>query len=162
MLEPPTRAEWLFVYGPLTLALTVANVVETATARIPNWLTVPTFAYLLGARLLLGPAAAGWYVLSFLIGAVVAIGIAWRYGYLGGGAAKMAVAASAAFPPVLAMLFAGGIVLCCLDFLWTWTARWRSRNVIRGSAFLLVLTVAVYCAPDLAAGVRYLMANRAE
>jgi len=159
MLEAPTRAEWLFVYGPLTLALIAALAVEVATARIPNWLTVPTLAYLLGARLVLGPAAAGWYVLSLVIGAVVVLGYLWRNAHLGGGGAKMAVAASAAFPPLLAALFAGLLILACFTF--EWTQRWHGRRQMRGSLLLLVVTLAAFCIPDIVAGVRYVSEKRA-
>ena len=160
VLEPPTREEWLFVHGPLALALVAALGIETATARVPNWLSLPTLAYLLGARLVVGPAAPGWYFLSLLIGAAAVLGFVWRHGYMGGGSAKMAVAASAAFPPLQAIAFVVLIVVCCLSFVWT--ERWHGRSLMRGSLLLLVLAPAVCSMPDIVRGVGHFIDNRAS
>jgi hypothetical protein len=151
MPEAPTRAEWLSVYAPLAASPTAALVVEAASGRIPKWVSVVTLAYLLGARLVLGPAQVRWHLLSLVIGAAAAVGFAWGQGYLGGGAAKMAVAAPVAFPPLLALVFAAGLVLGCLALVWT--GRWHGSRTMRGSPLLLALTFAVTCVPDLANGI---------
>ena len=64
----------------------------------------------------------------------------------------MATAASAAFPPILAVLFAGLIVLGCLVFLWP--ARWHGRTQMRGSLLLLAPVLVVLGVADVAAMLR--------
>jgi Flp pilus assembly protein protease CpaA len=137
MIVAPTTWEWTFVYAPAGAVLVVACVAELLSGRISNWLSVVTFLYLLGARLSHSPAEFPWSLLSLLVAAIVVIGYGWKKGYLGGGAAKLAVAVCSGLPPWMAVCVSCGLVL--FGLIMEHTHRWHGVARVPGSVVITLL-----------------------
>jgi hypothetical protein len=143
MMEAPTTWEWTFVYAPAGFVLVIAGIRELLSGLISKWLSVATLFYFLGARFVHSPTELGWYLLSFLLSAVVAIGFGWSKGYAGGGVAKLTVAVCSGLPPWMALCVACGCVFFAVIV--RHTHRWHGVESVPGSivlASMLMLTVA--------------------
>lgn len=151
MLNQPSQLEWLAVYLPLAICLLAACGIEFATTRIPNWLTYPLFLFLICMRGAIGPGPLWLYLVSALIGFLICFGIGFARGGTGGGAAKLAIATCAAFPPVEATALCLGVLL--LVALFGRTQHWHGLQTYRGSiavfglAAVMVLVAAIFGKP---------------
>jgi len=143
-LSSPTPVEWTFVYAPLAAMLITAFFVERSTGKIPNELVGALFLALLAARMTIGPGTCALYLLSVLITGVPLI-VVFSKGVLGGGAVKLAMAASLAFLPLSAMCLVAGLLAtgCFLRTIPTKITR------VSGSGVILALCSVIVAASTL-------------
>ena len=101
------------VAGTVAVLLLAAVLRDIATRTVPNWLPAMIAALGFGLRLADGNAIAGTAATAtVLLGA----GLCWSRGWMGGGDAKLAAAASLALPPaaigpfLLAVALVGGVL----------------------------------------------------
>lgn len=101
--------EWVYLYAPLAVALIFACVQEIRTNRIKNWLSATVLIYLVMQRLIHEPAEFKQLLMSIGVAFGIVIVGGWMPGTVGGGSAKLAIAACAGLPfvgsAVVSLLF---------------------------------------------------------
>lgn len=143
MIVPPTVMEWYAIYAPLSVLMVLTILTELRTTRIPNAIVYPTCAYVVVARMAIGPLPFAQYLISIMVIAVVYIGIGYGSGFLGAGAAKFAVAMAAALVPWMAFVV-GAASLIGGGAFWLAFKIWDRPGIqIPGSILISSLTTGV-------------------
>lgn len=111
----PEYWEWVYVYVPMSVLLLFASAWDLQSNRVPNWMTLPAFAYFLGVRLIFESDRLVWILLGTFTVSIMVIAYGFQSGLLGGGAVKLVMAVCAGLPfSLAAKVFVGVIIVAML------------------------------------------------